>query len=154
MKMNDFCICTEVVEEQPMVYARRVGAYGLENSILMEKFKAWVTHKGYMNEEAIILGIARDDVSVTPPDKCRYDVCLLGDYQTDEAWIKAGIMDAGKYVVIRIPHTGEAISYVWQQAFPYLMEQGYKLDFKKPILERYKKQLVDQHLCEMMFPLS
>lgn len=137
-----------------MVYAQRVGAYGSGNAILMERFKGWAYEKGYMDEDAVILGIVRDDACAVSPAQCRYDVCLLGNYEYDEEWIKSGNLDAGRYVVIEFPHTAETVGYIWQNAFPFLMGKGYSLDFERPVLERYKKKLVDQHLCEMMFPLK
>lgn len=62
-----------------MIYAERVGAYGAENYLLMENFKNWLVLKELITDESIILGIAMDDVSTTPPDRCRYRVIYLAD---------------------------------------------------------------------------
>lgn len=154
MKISDFIIYEELIEAQPMVFARRVGAYGPENGALMEKFKKWALDNGYMTDDAVILGIARDDVNTTPPDACRYDVCLLGEYDVNEKWIEQGDIDSGKYVVMEMPHTAEAVTLAWQEAIPYLIEMGYQLDFTRPIIERYRKSLVDKRRCEMLLPIK
>lgn len=122
MDLSSFKVTEELVKQQAMVYARRIGAYGAENVMLMEKFKLWANNHGYMTDEAVLLGIAQDDVNIVSPQQCRYDVVLLGNYDADEEWI----------------------------AF---LSQQYRLDFSKPIIERYQKKLVVHHLCEMLFPV-
>ena len=152
MDISFFKTTEESVKQQAMVYARRIGEYGAENAILMEKFKIWANNHGYMTNEAIILGIAQDDVNIVSPKHCRYDVVLLGDYDADEEWIVSDIFPGGKYIVMEIPHTPDAVSLVWKEGIPFL-SQLYRLDFSKPIIERYQKKLVDNHLCEMLFPI-
>lgn len=155
MNLKDFRISEEYMNEQPMVYARRVGKYGAQNIVLMEQFKSWVLENGYMTNEAIILGIARDDVQLTKPDQCRYDVCLLGNIdKVLPEWINEGQLESGKYCVVLLPHTAEAIALVWQAGIQYLVELGYELDLGRTIVERYQKKLVDEHMCEMMFPIK
>ena len=153
MKISDFTVSEEALQAQPMIFARRAGAYGPENYALMEKFKKWVSDNGYMTDDAVLLGIARDDVRVTAPERCRYDVCLLGEYEINEAWLEAGVADCGKYAVLELPHTAEAVALAWSEAIPYLMDMGYQLCFTSPIIERYKKSLVDIGKCEMLFPI-
>lgn len=153
MKISDFTISEEVLQAQPMVFARRVGTYGPENYALMEKFKAWASDNGYMTDDAVILGIARDDMRVTAPEWCRYDVCLLGEYDINESWLESGAADCGKYAVLELPHTAEAVALAWRDAIPRLVDIGYQLCFTRPIIERYKKTLVDSGKCEMLFPI-
>ena len=152
MDISSFKITEESVNRQPMVYARRTGPYGAENAILLEKFKAWADRQGYLTNEAVLLGIAQDDMTVVSPDACRYDVVLLGDYDTDETWIASGIFPGGRYAVIELPHTSDAVNLVWKEGIP-LLSRRYSLDFSRPIIERYQKRLVDNHLCEMLFPI-
>lgn len=153
MNINDFKITEESYKQQMMVYARKTGTYGVENAILMEKFKHWVADCGFMTDETVILGIAQDDMRIIPPEQCRYDVVLLGNYETNEEWIRTGVFQAGKYMVMELPHTAEAISLAWQEGIQTLLSKGIKLDFSKPVIERYQKRMVDKHLCEMLFPI-
>ncbi len=64
----------EQLPVQPIVYMRRTGAYGPENYSLMAALKEWANKKGLL-KDSTIYGIAYDSAS-TPPEKCRYDVCL------------------------------------------------------------------------------
>lgn len=182
MNISEFILREETMEQQPMIFARRVGAYGPENAILMERFKAFLQKEGYMQEDSVILGIARDDMRVTPPERLRYDVCMIGHFKNFEHaanhcddhgdnqcgnhwdstkeenvsccdWITQGTTDAGHYVVLEFPHTEEAVSLAWKEAFAYIAGKGYQLDFERSVIERYKKRMVDQHRCEMMVPV-
>ena len=155
MNIEEFTIREETIDSQPYIYARRIGAYGYENKVLMERLKSWAADNELMNDETVILGIARDDPACTPPDLCRYDVCMLGEYSIYEIWIKRGIFEeTGSYVVIEMPHTEEALQLVWKEAFSYLISKGYTLDINRPVIERYRKALVDNHRCEMLFPVK
>lgn len=146
-------ISEELINEQAVVFASRTGAYGPENRVLMERFKKWVCDSGYMTDDAVILGIACDAISQTPPEKCIYEVCLLGEHEASEPWIERGVISGGKYAVTELPHTAEAVALAWQEGIPQLVDAGYKLDFSRPIIERYKKSLVDKGVCEMLFPI-
>lgn len=154
VNMNNWKIFEDHLQMQEMIYTRRIGAYGSENAVRMEQFKEWIAGQGYMSPDAVILGIARDNAETTLPENCRYDICLIGSYETDVDWIQKGILEGGRYVVIQFPHTAEAMRIVWQDGFSHLMQAGYHLDFSRPVIERYRKKLVDRHLCEMMFPIK
>lgn len=214
MNKNDFCITEEWIDAQKMLYVERMGAYGPENYSLMGNFKQMLAARGLFGDDAVILGIAMDDPRVTPPEKCRYRVCLLTDseiareekVETEaagtevagaevksaeiagaettvaeitraettaaeskraettaaavqqncirrESKIESAQFSEGKYVVIRLPHTPEAVSYIWENGFSMLLKAGYSLDLTKPVIERYQKKLVDQHFCEMLYAI-
>jgi DNA gyrase inhibitor GyrI len=57
-----------------IAYMRNLGPYGSGNKELMERLKAWASDNGLFHASAVILGIARDDPALTPPERCRYDV--------------------------------------------------------------------------------
>lgn len=61
------------------------------------------------------------------PENCRYDVCLLGVAEQMPDWICRGFWEAGKYMVIEIPHTAEVVAHVWQEGIWTVMELGYKV---------------------------
>lgn len=55
---------------------RRTGLYGPDNYALMETFKEWVRANDLFTDSAVILGISQDHPQTTPPERCRYDVCI------------------------------------------------------------------------------
>lgn len=145
----------EVMDSLRMAYLRRVGAYGSENKVQMEKLKAWAREKQLLNEEAVILGIAQDDPVSTRPDECRYDTGIIIDEEDDfeEEEILTGRLPGGKYAIFEIAHTAEAVQRAWAELFDQLYNEGYQLDGSRPIMERYRVKLVNQHLCEICVPI-
>ena len=148
--MMDFII--EQLPIQSTVYMRRTGAYGSENYQLMAAMKEWANRNGLL-EDSIIYGIAHDNEN-TPPEQCRYDVCLLteADRPVDES-VWRGEIPGGKYAVFTIPHTAEAVQGFWSSVIQVLQEKDLQFDTAKPILERYKYRLVEDGKCEFCIPL-
>lgn len=137
---------------QPIIYMRRVGAYGSENYKLMAALKEWADRKGLL-KDGIIYGIAHDNHN-TPPEKCRYDVCLVAtnDCLVDES-VQRGEIPEGKYAVFTIPHTAEAVQEFWASIMQLLQEKGLPINVTKPVLERYKYKLLEDGKCEFCIPL-
>ena len=144
----------EQLPAQPMLFMRRTGAYGIENNKLMETLKEWAKRKGLF-KDSIIYGIAHDNPAYTPQEQCRYDVCLVAETEfgaEDEAVQKGEIL-GGKYAVFTVPHTEEAVREFWTSVFQNLQGQELQIDIEKPILERYRYQLVEDGKCEFCVPI-
>lgn len=142
----------EALPVQPVVYMRRVGAYGAQNYKLMAALKEWANDKGLL-KDGIIYGIAHDDVN-TPPEKCRYDVCLVSNANCPEDYlVKQGEIPGGRYAVFTIAHTAEAVQAFWA-SLPHLQQtDSMQFDMSKPVLERYQYNLVEDGKCEFCVPL-
>ena len=127
--------------------------HGSENFELMSALKEWASQKGLFID-SIIYGIAQDNPSVTPPEQCRYDVCLVAapDCPVDES-VKYGEIPWGKYAVFTIPHTTEAVQEFWETIMNILQEKSLQYNIEKPILERYKYRLVEDGKCEFLVPI-
>ena len=136
---------------------RRVGEYGPENKILMERFKSWLRNNITSDENTTILSIALDNPELVSPSECRYDVGVIFKDDFIENDIEEKIYSrkirGGKYLVFLIPHTQESIQSIWINYHKVLIQKGYSQDYKRPIVERYKKSLVDNHLCELCVPI-
>lgn len=142
----------EKLPVQPMVFMRRVGAYGSENYRLMASLKEWAEPKGLLRD-AVIYGIAHDGAD-TPPESCRYDVCLVvPDGLPAEDAVQRGEIPGGDYAVFTLPHTAEAVQAFWASMIPQLQAQGSQFDGERPILERYREQLVQAGQCEFCVPI-
>lgn len=150
---------TELMPDFNLIYIRRTGAYGPENIELMETFKKWASKFDLLTDEAILLGIPHDDPSMTPADACRYDVGIISDsisqaLDTSGQEVSLTSYPAGKYVVLTISHTMEALAHAWTHVFTRLMDNGYALDASRPAFERYRMLLVNNHLCEICVPIN
>lgn len=151
----EFSVKIEVMPTEDIVYMRRTGAYGPENAALMERFKAWVSKNDLFDDESVILGVALDNPETTPPQSCRYDTCLLvkSGFECESEGVLKRELSGGKYAVLKLQHTAAAVATVWSDGIPKLLKEGYSLDAKRPIIERYQKRLVDQGFCEFCVPI-
>lgn len=138
-----------------VLYMRRTGAYGIENYKLMDTFKKWVQENNLYNEDTVIYAIPMDDPEKVMPCHCRYDVCI--NKPENRTFIQNQIecrdLESGKYLIFLIPHTADIVQTAWQMCFSELEKLGYSLDESRPIMERYKKRLVDKHYCELCMPI-
>jgi|LGOV01.1.fsa_nt_gb DNA gyrase inhibitor GyrI len=139
-----------------IAYIRQVGSYGENNIKVMEKLKKWARSNELLNEQSIILGIAHDNPKIVEPKNCRYDTGLVisNDYCISDDYISDGNIMGGKYVVFKIKHTADAVQKAWLALFSELSKKGYQLDEARPILERYKNEMVKYHFCEICVPIK
>lgn len=144
----------ETIPSCRVAYFRRVGPYGDGNGQTMEALKRWALERGLMNECTVILGVAHDDPTVTPPECCRYDTCIIvpGDYPIENC--AEGRIAGGSYAVFTLEHTAEALQEAWLGIFPELDRHGLIPDGTRPILERYAAHMINNHLCEICVPVQ
>lgn len=148
----------ETAAPSDILFMRRTGPYGAENHALMESLKKWAAERELLGADSVILGIAQDDPAAVPPDKCRYDVCLINSagYVPSEAdvGINTGVLSGGKYMVLVISHTAEAVGKAWASIPAVLAEMGCIPDIGRPVMERYSGELVSKQLCELCVPIK
>lgn len=145
----------EIIPSYKIAYIRRTGSYGSENVEIMEKLKSWAREQNLFNENSIILGIAQDNPEFTEPKDCRYDTCLVvsDEFNVDNNYINFGKTIGGKYCVFKISHTVDAMQKAWMEIFSELSKRDYEFDGKRPILERYAMQMINNHYCEICVPI-
>ena len=145
----------EEIPKSRIAYMRKIGPYGANNYALMETLKDWANANGLFTKSAVILGISQDNPETTPPENCRYDVCVVlsSDFEITDFAVNESEFPGGKYAVFTIPHTAQAVQKAWSEVFSQLAVQGYLLDVSRPILERYIPAMVENHLCEICLPI-
>lgn len=145
----------EIIPPSQVLYMRRTGEYGAENHALMNRFKKWVKDNDLYGENTAIYAIPMDDPQKVEACQCRYDVCIHRPknqvYTQDQ--IRGRELEGGRYFVFRIPHTAEAVCTAWKMCFSVLEELGYCLDTSRPVMERYRKNMVENHCCELCMPI-
>ncbi|TLG76718.1 AraC family transcriptional regulator [Culicoidibacter larvae] len=141
-------ITIENFEPMAIAYYRQIGPYGANNVTVMTKIKNWATDQNLFNKDAVILGIIHDNPTTTAPENCRYDAAIIvtANYPEIEQTTLAG----GKYAVMTLEHTVEAMQAVWEN----IASAKLNLDSTRPILERYPRALVDIHLCQICIPVD
>jgi DNA gyrase inhibitor GyrI len=145
----------ELIPASRIAFMRQTGPYGPDNINLMEKFKQWAKRKGLFDESAVLYAIAQDNPQNTPDDDCRYDVCLVvsPEITLSESEVLEACLPAGKYLVFTLAHTADAVQNAWIIIFPQTIAQGYQPDPARPVMERYRVDYVNRHLCEICVPV-
>ena len=145
----------EPLSDCRVAYMRRTGAYGRENYELMSRLKDWAENNGLLGSNSVIYGIAHDNFETTPPEKCRYDVCIIvsEEYTLDES-VQEGRISNGLYATFTIDHTVKAVQEFWNSCHTLIRRKKYQIDPSRPILERYKSELIDKGLCEFCVPIT
>ncbi|MEA1962286.1 MAG: GyrI-like domain-containing protein [Bacillota bacterium] len=146
----------ETIPPYRIAYLRYIGPYGTSNVQTMEKLKKWAKSNDLLHDKSIILGIAHDNPETTKPENCRYDACAVvsDDYCVNNGCVSQGNIVGGKYAVLKISHTAEAVQKAWFEIFPELFKQGYQFDETRPVLERYIFEMVNNHYCELCVPIK
>lgn len=152
----------EQIQPARMAYVRQTGPYGPSNIQTMEKLKRWADQNKLLNEDAVLFGIPQDHPAAVLPQLCRYDACIViedhfhldKDISKDTGFeINVGRFPGGNYLIFTVPHTAEGIQNAWNDMIPRLQAEGYRMD-NKPVIERYRPQLLNQHLCELCVPVT
>lgn len=145
----------EILNASTIIYMRRTGAYGKDNYALMETFKDWLKTHNLYGGHTVILAIPLDNPNITEASKCRYDVCTtaVADKEIVSDKVKTRQLDGGKYIIFRIEHTAKAIQIAWESYLAELEKYNYSQDTSRPIIERYAKEMVNHHYCELCVPV-
>lgn len=154
--MNFYLTITqETILPSTVIYMRRTDKYGAENYTLMDTFKKWLKENNLYNEDTIIYAIPMDNPEKVEACHCRYDVCI--NQPSNSHFISNQVryreLESGRYLIFLIPHTADAVQTAWKMCFGELNKLGYLLDTDRHIMERYKKKLVNEHLCELCIPI-
>ena len=146
----------EKIPPSEVIYMRSTGAYGIENYKLMATFKEWLKENDLYNEDTVIYAIPMDNPEIVPPCQCRYDVCITKPETATLAFnqVECRNLESGTYLVFLLSHTTDAVQTAWEMCFSELEKLGHLLDKSRPVIERYKKSLVDRHLCELCVPIQ
>ncbi len=144
----------EYISKTPILYMRRVGAYGAENHLLMETFKQELRNQ-HLFQNPTILGIAQDNPLTTSTEHCRYDVCLiLNDTTTSAKFpLKYGEFTGGKFAVFQLAHNVQAVAD-WYSELDKLIQLYQLTPRPTPIIERYQDKMIKADLCEMLLPID
>lgn len=144
-----------------VAYMRNVGPYGsTQIPPLWQRLMAWAQTRDLTTPETITLGISYDDPAVTPPEKCRYDACIVAppDFAA-ESNINVKDIPGGKYAIHEYTGTAGDIIQAWSQMFSsWLPSSGYQPD-SRACFELYRADCyVDQpkgvFKCDLCIPVK
>jgi AraC family transcriptional regulator len=139
---------------------RHVGPYGAAGiPDLWRRLGRWIAGHPLGPGTTITLGVAHDDPSITAPDKCRYDACVVvpADFQPDRL-VEVRDIAGGRYAVARFTGSAHEIVGAWDRVFAdWLPGSGYEPD-DRPCYELYRGDpsvpgTPDRFQCDLCLPV-
>lgn len=89
----------ENVDQLRVAFVRHVGPYD-QVGPAWEKLMGWAGPRGLLGPNMRMLGISHDDPEITPPDKLRYDACIVvDDHVEPEGDVGVQEIAGGEYAV-------------------------------------------------------
>ncbi len=126
------------MEAMRVAFVRHVGPYN-EVGPTWGQLCGWAGRSGLFGPKTVLLGLCHDDPQVTPPERIRYDACIVvGDVVQGQGEVGIQTIPAGEYAVAihRGPYTNLAQTYA-RLCGEWLPKQGRELR-SAPSIEIYK----------------
>ena len=142
-------VAVTILPDFHVAYMRNIGPYGpTQIPPLWNKLMTWAKARDLVTPETLTLGISYDDPEVTPPEKCRYDACIVVPSEfRPEPDVNVKDIPGGKYAVYKYTGTAAQIMEPWSRMFSqWLPSSGYQPD-DRPCFELY-------HADSMVDPAS
>jgi AraC family transcriptional regulator len=142
-----------------VAFMRNVGPYGAPQiPALWARLLDWAQPRGLVTPARVTLGISYDNPAVTPPERCRYDACIVvpPDFGP-EPNVNVRDVQGGKYAIAEYVGTAADIIAAWNQMFAWLPTSGYQPD-NRDCFELYRgNSYVDQDKgvfkCDVCVPV-
>lgn len=119
---------------------RYVGPYGARGiPALWQRLRTWIAGQDLGPGPPLKLGVAYDDPSITAPERCRYDACVVvpRDFEPD-ALVDVRDVPGGRYAIAGFVGTAGEIESVWDRVFAgWLPGSGWQPD-DRPCYELYR----------------
>jgi AraC family transcriptional regulator len=146
------------VREMPeyhVAYVRKMGPYGKETcKQAFGELTAWAAPRGYLGK-GVMLGVYWDNPEVTPPDRCRVDMCVPIPIGTvPDRPVAVQIISGGPYAVchFEVDLDSDSFQQAWDDAFAWLVDGGYECD-DKPCYELYQQSAADHPEGKFVFDI-
>jgi len=123
-----------------VAYMRYVGPYGAAGiPALWTRLLRWMAAHDLTLEETTRLGIGHDNPTITAPERCRYDACVVvpRDFTADR-WVNLMDVPGGKCAVAEFVGGPDEITGAWDRVFDsWLPGSGWEPD-DRPCFEVYR----------------
>lgn len=139
--------------EYNVAYIRKIGPYVKE--ICQPAFRELIQLAGLRNYEGSkkILAIYWDNPDVTPPEKCRFDACIIvPDSTVSEGKLYIQNISGGPYAVCHFELKPDYIQQAWEDAYAWLCDSGYMCN-DKPCYELYHNNAAEHPEGKWIFDI-
>ena len=101
-----------------VAYIRHLGPYGKNDGRIAAKYsaiQAWAQRIGIWNDTPALIGLCPDNPILTPPDRCRYDICIpVGSDVVEDDIVSIQTIPGGSYARLRISCEGDEMLGYWK----------------------------------------
>ena len=126
--LNDLDVQIITRPDCRVAYIRHYGPYGKNDSRIPAKYsalQAWARRIGIWNDTLALIGLCPDNPILTPPDRCRYDICIpveSGVMEDDIVSIQT--IPGGSYARLRISCQSDEILGYWNLLTTHCIEEN------------------------------
>ncbi len=125
-------VTIETLPGYRFAYVRHFGDYGAPT--LAEAWATllrWAQSRGLVTPQTLLIGVPRDDDSVTLKEHCRYDACIAVDKELGPtAQINYGTLPLGTYAVCDCRKVPREIANGWEELYSsWLPNSGFLPDW-------------------------
>jgi AraC family transcriptional regulator len=115
------------VPEFTVAYVRKVGPYTRKTcEPAFAEVMQWAGPRNYVGPGKV-LAIYWDNPDVTPPEKCRFDACIIVPEGTvPGGQISIQTISGGSYAVCHFEIKLDGLHQAWEDAFKWVCDGGYK----------------------------
>ncbi|HEY8026412.1 MAG TPA: AraC family transcriptional regulator [Burkholderiaceae bacterium] len=140
-----------------VAYIRHVGPYGASTNGLWARTAQWMQESGL--QDLVRFGMGLDDPSFTPPEKCRYDICVaLPPSFVPPPPILTKTIAEGKYAILRFDGHADQSNRAWHYLLGHVVSSGKYKVAPMPAFERYDVDMPNpderRQNCELCLPLE
>lgn len=150
--------CLKQMDALRVAFVRHIGPYH-EVGPTWEKLCKWAGRRWLFGRKTVLLGLCHDDPQVTPPERIRYDACIVVSEKVQaEGEVGIQVIPAGEYAmtVHHGPYSDLAQTYA-QLCGEWIPQQGHELR-SAPSLEIYQndpnKTPPEKLLTEVYVPVE
>ncbi len=136
-----------------VAYVRKVGPYNKETcEPAFAELMQWAGPRGFVGPEKI-LAIYWDNPDVTPPEKCRFDACIIIPNGTvPDGQIFTQTINDGPYLVCHFELKPDSIQQAWEDAYSWLCDSGYEPN-DNPCFELYHNNALEHPEGKWIFDI-
>ena len=111
-----------------VAYIRHYGPYGKHDGRIPAKYsviQAWARRTGIWKDTSALIGLCPDNPILTPPDRCRYDICIpVESNVAEDDFVSIQTIPGGSYARLRISCEADEILDYWNLLTRHCIEDS------------------------------
>ncbi len=126
--LDDLDVQIVVQPDYRVAYIRHHGPYGKNDGRIPAKYsaiQAWARRIGVWNDTSALIGLCPDNPILTPPDRCRYDICIpVESGMVEDDIVSIQTIPGGSYARLRISCEADEMLGYWKLLTRHCIEDN------------------------------